>query len=300
MRLVIPALAGLGLALLVSGLPLFDPRRLASRVDPYLNGLGGSPSGLVEIAARTGAGRQWMEETAARLCPLDRASIRHRLLAAGQDQSPEAFRLDQLLWAAGGGCSALAVGVASSVAGDGQRMPSMFVLGGLAAAAGWVARDRQLSRAITHRRDVIRNELPLALDLLTLSIMAGEALPQALARVARMVGGEIGRELDHIVGSLRAGSPIVEALGELPPRLPGPGAARLVDALCTGIERGAPLADTLRAQADDLRQATRRELLESGGRREILMLVPVVFLILPTVVAFTLLPGLVSLDLLVP
>lgn len=300
MRLVIPVLGGLGLALLVSGLPLFDPRRLSSRVDPYLNGLGGRPSGLVDAVARTGPRRQRMQETAARLFPLDRESVHHRLLAAGQDQPPEEFRLDQLLWAAGGGCSAVVIGVAGSVAGEGPTLPSIVVLGGFAAAAGWAARDRQLTRAIARRREVIRNELPLALDLLTLSIMAGEAVPQAFARVGRMLGGEVGREFDHIVGSVRAGSPIVEALSELPPRLPEAGTARLVDALCTGIERGAPLAETLRAQADDLRQATRRELLESGGRREILMLVPVVFLILPTVVAFTLLPGLVSLDLLVP
>ncbi len=41
-------------------------------------------------------------------------------------------------------------------------------------------------------------------------------------------------------------------------------------------------------------------LLEMGGRREVLMLVPVVFLIMPVVVVFALLPGLVSLELLVP
>jgi len=56
----------------------------------------------------------------------------------------------------------------------------------------------------------------------------------------------------------------------------------------------------LRAQADDGREARRRLLLEMGGRREVLMLVPVVFLIMPVVVLFALLPGLVSLELLVP
>ncbi|MFN2388126.1 MAG: pilus assembly protein TadB, partial [Actinomycetota bacterium] len=40
-------------------------------------------------------------------------------------------------------------------------------------------------------------------------------------------------------------------------------------------------------------------LLETAGRREVLMLVPVVFLIMPVVVVFALYPGIVSLDLLV-
>jgi tight adherence protein C len=76
--------------------------------------------------------------------------------------------------------------------------------------------------------------------------------------------------------------------------------ARFVDAVCTGIERGAPLSDVLRAQADDARDARRRQLLELGGQKEVWMLVPVVFLIMPVVVLFALYPGLVSLNLLVP
>jgi tight adherence protein C len=75
--------------------------------------------------------------------------------------------------------------------------------------------------------------------------------------------------------------------------------ARFLDALISGIEKGSPLADILRAQADDARQARGRELLESAGRKEVLMLVPVVFLIMPVVVVYALFPGLASLDLFV-
>jgi tight adherence protein C len=57
------------------------------------------------------------------------------------------------------------------------------------------------------------------------------------------------------------------------------------------IERGTPLADVLRAQAVDVREAGKRALLESGGRKEIAMMVPVVFLILPVTVLFALFPG---------
>jgi tight adherence protein C len=40
--------------------------------------------------------------------------------------------------------------------------------------------------------------------------------------------------------------------------------------------------------------------MESGGRKEILMLVPVIFLVLPSIVMLVLYPGLMSLDLFVP
>ena len=41
-------------------------------------------------------------------------------------------------------------------------------------------------------------------------------------------------------------------------------------------------------------EAGRRELIESAARREVLMMVPVVFLVLPVTVLFALFPGLIS------
>ncbi len=58
-----------------------------------------------------------------------------------------------------------------------------------------------------------------------------------------------------------------------------------------------PLADVLRAQAADVREAARRDLIEAGARKEVLMMVPVVFLVLPVTVVFAFWPGLVGLSL---
>ena len=81
-------------------------------------------------------------------------------------------------------------------------------------------------------------------------------------------------------------------------RGPGlPSLARFVDGVAVAIERGTPLGDVLRAQAQDVREATRRQLIESGGKREIAMMIPVVFLVLPVTVLFIVYPGLAVLDL---
>jgi tight adherence protein C len=53
----------------------------------------------------------------------------------------------------------------------------------------------------------------------------------------------------------------------------------------------------LRAQAQDSRDQAKRELLESAGRKEVAMLVPLVFLILPTTIAFAIFPGIMVLQL---
>ena len=64
--------------------------------------------------------------------------------------------------------------------------------------------------------------------------------------------------------------------------------------------RSTPLAGVLHAQAADAREAGRRNLIETGARREVLMMVPVVFLILPVTVLFAFWPGVVGLRLVTP
>ena len=63
------------------------------------------------------------------------------------------------------------------------------------------------------------------------------------------------------------------------------------------IERGAPLVQVLQAQAGDAREAARHELIERAGRSEILMLIPLVFLILPLSVIYAVYPGVFMLRL---
>ena len=54
----------------------------------------------------------------------------------------------------------------------------------------------------------------------------------------------------------------------------------------------------LRAQAVDVREAGKRALLDAGGKKEVAMMIPVVFFILPVTMLFALYPGFISLRLL--
>ncbi|MDQ3982400.1 MAG: type II secretion system F family protein [Actinomycetota bacterium] len=297
MSVLVPVLAGLGLAALVAGVPLFHKARLAERVEPYLGGLHGRPSALVPHGGTSPYPRiaAWV----ARLAP-GGDELGRRLAAAGDDRGPDGFRVEQTAWALAGLAASLAVVVAGAAAGVSLAPASVPALALVSSAAGWLGRDWWLSRQIEHRRATLREELPPAIDLLVLAIMAGESVPAAFARISDVLRGPLAREIGIVLADIRSGAPVVEALEGLTRRVPDPAVARFVDALCTGIEKGAPLADVLRAQADDGRDQRRRYLLELGGRREVWMLVPVVFLIMPVVVVWALFPGLVSLDLLVP
>jgi tight adherence protein C len=90
---------------------------------------------------------------------------------------------------------------------------------------------------------------------------------------------------------------LVDALAGLATRTTLPSLARFVDGIAVAIERGTPLAEVLRAQAQDVRELSRRRLMEVSGRKEIAMMVPVVFVILPVTILFAVYPGLAVLDL---
>ncbi|HEV7194930.1 MAG TPA: type II secretion system F family protein, partial [Pedococcus sp.] len=157
--------------------------------------------------------------------------------------------------------------------------------------AGVVARDRWLSREATLRERRMLIEFPTIAELLALAVGAGEGAVGALERVCRLSQGELSGELARCLADARAGANLPDALLGLADRTGLPSLARFVDGMVVAVERGTPLAEVLRAQAQDVREAGRRAVLEAGGRKEIAMMIPVVFLVLPVTVLFAVFPG---------
>jgi tight adherence protein C len=143
-------------------------------------------------------------------------------------------------------------------------------------------------------------ELPAIAEMLALSVGAGEGVSGALDRVSRIARGDLADELRRTLADARAGTPVVDALTRMAGRSSVPALARFVDGIAVAVDRGTPLAEVLRAQAGDVRAERRRALLAVGGRKEIAMLFPVVFLVLPVTVVFALYPGFANLSLAVP
>ena len=161
-------------------------------------------------------------------------------------------------------------------------------------------RDRMLTRQVLRREARITAEFPTVAELLALAVGAGESLLGALDRVTRLSGGELARDLRAVLADARTGVPLGVALEAMATRTAVAAVSRFVDGMTVAIDRGTPLAEVLRSQAGDVREAGRRALLEAGGRKEIAMLVPVVFFVLPVTVVFALFPGFYSVQLAVP
>lgn len=279
--IVLALLAAAGIALFVSGLPIWERSRLERRIGPYLPR--GEPSASMWW--------RWRREPGT----FRRGGSR----SPGHSGSPD-LRLEKFLAGSLGAGAVLLFVVANAASARQIDAPSAVILAGLLFATGYGIRGRIATRQAARRNQELVAALPTALDLLTIAVLSGESIPEAFARVGRAIGGVLGEEFDFVLASIRSGHDTVEALEGLSNRVADPGFARLVDALSTAYARGVPVAEVLRGQADDQRSARRALLLEMGGRREVFMLIPVVFLILPVVVVFALFPGLVTLDLLVP
>ena len=103
--------------------------------------------------------------------------------------------------------------------------------------------------------------------------------------------------LRRCLADARAGANLTTALQGLADRTGLMSLTRFVDGIVVAVERGTPLAEVLRAQAQDVRENGRRTLMEQGGKKEIYMMIPIVFLTLPVTVLFALYPGLSFLHL---
>ena len=226
-----------------------------------------------------------------------RSSVERRLGRLGRGAGlVEAFRLRQLVWAASGFAIATAMAlVVWSLSGGNAGV--LLALCAVGAVAGALACDQDLTARVARRERRLREELPVAADLLALTVAAGESPVAGLDRVGRVMRGVLADEIADVLSDIRTGSSVVAAFDALSARTGVPGVARFAEGLAVALERGTPIVDVLHAQAADVRESARRDLIEEGGRREIAMMLPVVFLLLPVTVVFAFFPGYVGLHL---
>ncbi|MGO1258310.1 MAG: type II secretion system F family protein [Brachybacterium sp.] len=302
--IVLGLLLGVGITLLAWQLPWLRSRDLAARVDPYLRR---SRSASLFAAPRaTSQARIVLERlmgpvAVQGLSVLERLTggpeqLERRLRLAGRRTSADSFRIEQVIFGAAG----MVIGVVLAVLAIGLRGTSPllgFTIVVLGTLLGVLLRDYLLGVEIKHRAARMAREFPTVADLLALAVAAGESPIAAMERVARTSSGALPDEFAATVADIRAGTSVSQALASLGSRTPLDSLSRFGEGVSIAIERGTPLAEVLRAQAQDAREGSKRDLMETAGQREIMMLVPVVFFVLPLVIIFAIFPGLAVLEI---
>lgn len=296
--IVVGIAGGLGLWSILSLIPRLSRPTLANRVAPYVIDVS---AGAREHVAPRSIGPlpvlgvlfvpavRWLRSSLASVAG-GGDLIARRLRQAGSEMSVETYRSQQLLAVLGG---ALLGVVFDVTVANAQQVPLvaqavLVVVGGV---VGITVRDYLLQRSAKNRIRRLTAELPVVLEFLALSLSAGEGILDAVRRVSQVSGGELSRELARVVASVNTGLPFGETLGALSRELELPPFARCVDQILGALDRGSPLSEVLQAQAQDAREESKRELLELAGKKEVAMLFPLVFLILPITIAFAIFPG---------
>jgi tight adherence protein C len=223
-------------------------------------------------------------------------ALNRRLAQAGSAKSAVDFRAEQLIWSAIGFVAATLFVVLNASAGRFSPVPAVVAIVGSAAGA-FLLRDYLLGQQIRRREARMLAEFPSLAELMALAVSAGESAVGALDRVCRSARGELVTEFSRVLAETRLGKPLVQALQESSETTDLGPLVRFVDGIIVAVERGTPLAEVLRAQAQDVRDAAKRELMEAAGRKEIGMMVPLVFGVLPLTVIFAVYPGIAALQL---
>lgn len=148
-----------------------------------------------------------------------------------------------------------------------------------------------LGSRIRRRQDEIVKTLPDALDLLTISVEAGLPFDGAMQRVADKWDNELSKGFQRVLTELRVGKARRDALRDMSDRMDVPDVTSFVAALVQADQLGISIAKVLRIQSEQMRIKRRQRAEEKAQQAPIKMLLPMTFLIFPTILIVILGPA---------
>jgi tight adherence protein C len=148
-----------------------------------------------------------------------------------------------------------------------------------------------LQSRINARQLDIRRALPDALDLLTICVEAGLGLEAAMAKVSEKWHNQLSLALLRAIREIQLGKSRREAMRDMAERIGLPEMTSFVAAIIQSEVLGVSLAKILRIQSDQMR-IRRRQLAEERAREApVKMILPLAFLIFPSILIILLTPA---------
>ena len=206
------------------------------------------------------------------------------------------YRYLRFLSALAGGVLVAVVLVAASVLGVRLSVGMGAVLLGLGPIVGVGVFDRWVRRLARLKQERLSEEFPTVIELLALALSAGDSLFGALRRISHRGRGELASQWAAVVRRVELGEPLGPTLTHSAKTMGVEEIEALVDHLVHALDRGAPVAEVVRAHSSDSRLRRLRAVVDRAGKAEVVMLVPLVMLILPITVIFAVWPSLQALQ----
>lgn len=216
-------------------------------------------------------------------------SISRKLELSGSTKTdPTMFLARQIVSAvAFGGGIFLLLKFASSGTSGGM----VFLYSLVMTILGFFFPQYSLSRKITARQKSVRHSLPDALDLLTICVEAGLGFDAAMAKVAQKWSSPLSLAFARVLQEIQLGKLRREALRSMAENIEVAELTSFVAAVVQSEQLGVSMARVLRIQADQMRVKRRQLAEEEAHKAPIKMLIPMVFLIFPSLLIVLLAPA---------
>ncbi|MEY2569991.1 MAG: tight adherence protein [Acidimicrobiaceae bacterium] len=159
---------------------------------------------------------------------------------------------------------------------------------------GWLIPITYVRRTGRLRLDRIERALPDVIDLIVVSVEAGQGFAQAMTTAADRTPGALGEELRLTLQEQRFGLPMDRALENLNTRADTGNMRTFVRGVVQGERLGVSIGQIMRNIAREMRLRRRSAAEERAQKTTVKILFPLVFLILPALFIVLLAPALMG------
>ena len=204
---------------------------------------------------------------------------RHQLELAGMGLDPATFFAMRIVITIVFGLGAFFIFfVSSKTTSPGTAL--LYTLG--ATALGYFFPAMWLKSRIQRRQDGIWRALPDALDLLVICVEAGLGFDMAMGKVYEKWENDLAIAFGRVLREIQLGKMRRDALRDMANRMDVPDVTAFVAAIIQADQLGVSMSKILRVQADQMRVKRRQRAQEKAHQAPVKMMLPMVFLIFPS------------------
>jgi tight adherence protein C len=172
----------------------------------------------------------------------------------------------------------------------GRSVLLAMAVGALMALCGWrlpliVIRRRGIGRALE-----IEREVPNLIDQIVVMLEAGVSFSSSLQISAERLRGPLGQEMRLALQEQRMGASLTDSLNHLRQRVDSSNLKSFARAVVQGERLGVSIGQVMRDLAIEMRKRRRQMAEEQAQKTPVKLLLPLIFLILPTLFIVVLVP----------
>jgi tight adherence protein C len=204
---------------------------------------------------------------------------RRKIELAGLTTDPSQFMLKRIMMTVLFGLAGGLLGI--QILKESFQVSLGMIIAG--AAMGYYFPMSQLNTKIQKRQKSILRALPDALDLLVICVEAGLGFDMAMGKVYEKWDNELALAFGRVLREIQLGKLRREALRDMADRMDVADVNSFTAAIIQADQLGVGMSNVLRVQSEQMRVKRRQRAQETAQQAPVKMLIPMVFLIFPSI-----------------